>query len=93
MQVPEILITCWQEIEIRLMESPSSLLATSALMSEIAWERIRGKLGCINGIKLPQVSVSVVLCTEHKVRGFFTALNWSILYGTTVCEGQETLTS
>lgn len=70
MQVLEILITCWQEIEIRLMESPSNLLATSALMSKTAWERLRGKLGSVNNVKLPQIPVSVVLWTEHEIKSF-----------------------
>lgn len=68
--MPEILIRCWQEIEIRLMESPSNLLATSALVSKIAWQRIRGKLGSINDMKLPQISISAVLRTEHEVKSY-----------------------
>lgn len=65
MWVPEILIRCWQEIE---MESPSNLVATSALVSKMAWQRMRGNLGSNNGIKLPQIPVSVVLWFEHQVK-------------------------
>lgn len=53
------------------MESPGN---TSALVSKIAWQRIRGKLGCINDIKLPQTPVSVVLWTGHEVKS--SLLHW-----------------